>query len=64
VLPYGTFDDLATLMQNQFRAGRFDAVCHSAAVSDYLPAGTFTPDPGTFFNARTSQWEAQSGRRR
>jgi len=61
VLPYGTFDDLATVMQNQFRSQRFDAVCHSAAVSDYLPAGTFIPDPGTFFNARTNQWEAQSG---
>ena len=34
-------------------------VCHSAAVSDYLPAGTFTPDPGTFFNARTGQWESR-----
>ncbi|MBM3978950.1 MAG: bifunctional phosphopantothenoylcysteine decarboxylase/phosphopantothenate synthase [Planctomycetes bacterium] len=61
VLPYNTFDDLATLMQNQFRTAKYDVVCHSAAVSDYLPAGTFTPDPGTFFNARTSQWEAQSG---
>ena len=61
VLPYSTFDDLASIMQTQFRAGSFDAVCHSAAVSDYLPAGTFTPNPGTFFNARTNQWEAQSG---
>lgn len=57
VLPYNTFDDLSSLMMAQFRTQRFDAVCHSAAVSDYLPAGTFTPDPGTFFNARTSQWE-------
>jgi phosphopantothenoylcysteine synthetase/decarboxylase len=61
VLPYHTFDDLAALMQNQLRAGAFDVVCHSAAVSDYLPAGTFTPDPGTFFNARTNQWEARGG---
>jgi phosphopantothenoylcysteine synthetase/decarboxylase len=61
LLTYRTFDDLAALMQNQFRASPFDVVCHSAAVSDYLPAGTFTPDPGTVFNARTNQWEAQSG---
>jgi phosphopantothenoylcysteine synthetase/decarboxylase len=61
VLRYQTFDDLAALMQNQLRAGAFDVVCHSAAVSDYLPAGTFTPDPGTFFNARTNQWEAHVG---
>jgi phosphopantothenoylcysteine synthetase/decarboxylase len=61
VLPYNTFDELASIMQNQFREGAYDAVCHSAAVSDYLPAGTYTPDRGTFFNARTSQWESQSG---
>ncbi len=61
VLSYSTFDDLATLMQGQFRNGKFDVVCHSAAVSDYLPAGTYTPDPGTFYNARTNQWEAQNG---
>ena len=61
VMPYNTFDDLASIMQNQFRTNAFDAVCHSAAVNDYLPAGTYTPDPGTYFNARTNQWEAQSG---
>lgn len=61
LLPYRTFDELAAIMQNEFRAQAFDAVCHSAAVSDYLPAGTFTPDAGTSFNARTGQWEARSG---
>lgn len=61
VLPYRTFDDLAALMQTHLRGGAFDVVCHSAAVSDYLPAGTFTPDPGTFFNARTGQWEGHHG---
>src|SRR5262245_4399096 len=61
VLPYNTFDDLATIMQNKLRGGQFDVVWHSAAVSDYLPAGTFTPDLGPFFNAHTSQWEARSG---
>jgi phosphopantothenoylcysteine synthetase/decarboxylase len=61
LVPYRTFDDLAALMQNQLRASAFDVVCHSAAVSDYLPAGTFTPDAGTFFNARTGQWESRSG---
>ncbi len=60
LLPYNTFDELASIMQSQFRENTFDVVCHSAAVSDYLPAGTYTPNPGTFFNARTSQWESQS----
>jgi phosphopantothenoylcysteine synthetase/decarboxylase len=48
-------------MQNEFRAQAFDAVCHCAAVSDYLPAGTFAPDPGTCFNARAGQWESRGG---
>lgn len=61
VLPYRTFDDLATLLQHQLRTVPFDAVCHAAAVSDYLPAGTFAPDPGTFFNARLGEWEGQAG---
>jgi phosphopantothenoylcysteine synthetase/decarboxylase len=59
VLPYTTFDELVTLLQTQLRSTPFDAVCHSAAVSDFLPAGTFSPNPGTFFNARTGQWEAR-----
>jgi phosphopantothenoylcysteine synthetase/decarboxylase len=57
VLPYRTFDDLAMLLQQQIRGVPFDAVCHAAAVSDYLPAGTYSPDPGTFFNARLGEWE-------
>lgn len=61
ILPYRTFDDLAQILQLQIRAGGFDAVCHAAAVSDYLPAGTFSPDPGTFFNARLGEWEGQAG---
>ncbi len=61
VLPYQTFDELASLLQNQLRTGAFDAVCHSAAVSDFLTAGAYTPNAGTFFNARTGQWEARSG---
>jgi len=59
VVAYQTFDDLATLLQTQIRTGTYDAVCHTAAVSDFLPAGTFTPDPGTFFNARTGEWEGR-----
>lgn len=30
-----TFDDLAELMEREIRTGRYDAVIHSAAVSDY-----------------------------
>jgi phosphopantothenoylcysteine synthetase/decarboxylase len=61
IRPYQTFDDLTTLMQSEVRAGGYDVVCHSAAVSDYLPAGAFAPARGTFFNARTGQWETNTG---
>jgi phosphopantothenoylcysteine synthetase/decarboxylase len=61
VLPYRTFDELTALMQSELRTGGYDVMCHSAAVSDFLPAGAFAPAPGTFFNARTGQWEARSG---
>ncbi|MBP3960344.1 bifunctional phosphopantothenoylcysteine decarboxylase/phosphopantothenate synthase [Gemmata sp. G18] len=61
VLSYQTFDELTSILQNQLRVSAFDVVCHSAAVSDFLTAGTFTPDSGTFFNARTGEWEARAG---
>lgn len=61
VVPYRTFDELATILNAQLRSVPYDAVCHSAAVGDFLPAGAFAPAPGTFFNARTGQWEAQAG---
>jgi phosphopantothenate---cysteine ligase (CTP) len=59
VHPYQTFDDLAMLLQNEIRKTPYDAILHSAAVSDYLSAGVYAPDGGTFFNARTKQWESQ-----
>lgn len=61
VVPYRTFDELASLLQGQLRGTAYDAVCHSAAVSDFLPAGTFSPSSGTFFNARTGLWEGRGG---
>ena len=61
VIRYHTFDELATILQAQLRGTPFDAVCHAAAVSDFLSAGAFAPDPGTFFNARTGEWEGRSG---
>jgi len=58
VSAYRTFDDLAGLLQRELREHVYDAVLHAAAVSDYLSAGVYAPDAGTFFNARTRQWEA------
>ena len=59
VQAYRTFDDLANALQAQMRGHRFDAVCHSAAVNDYLPAGAYSLAAATFFNARTSEWEGR-----
>jgi phosphopantothenate---cysteine ligase (CTP) len=58
VHPYQSFDDLAHLLQNEIRRTSYDAILHSAAVSDYLCAGVYAPEVGTFFNARTKEWEA------
>ncbi|MDY3552183.1 phosphopantothenoylcysteine decarboxylase [Gemmata sp. JC717] len=61
VLPYHTYDELTSILQNQLRVTAFDVVCHAASVGDYLSGGAFTPASGTFFNARTGQWEARTG---
>lgn len=61
VVLFRSYDELAVLLQNQLKSGQFDACCHSAAGGDFLPAGAFSPGPGTFFNARIGQWESQTG---
>lgn len=57
VVPYQSFDDLAGLLQSEVRKNAFDALFHSAAVSDYLSAGVYATAVGTVFNTRTRQWE-------
>ncbi len=42
VRPYQTYDELHHLMATSLRAGRYDAVIHSAAVSDYTIAGIYS----------------------
>ncbi|OWK36325.1 hypothetical protein [Fimbriiglobus ruber] len=64
VVPYQTFDDLAGLIQKEIKTGGYDVAFHSAAVSDYLSAGVYAPEPGTFFNARTKYWERRGNARR
>jgi phosphopantothenate-cysteine ligase/phosphopantothenoylcysteine decarboxylase/phosphopantothenate--cysteine ligase len=48
VRPYRTFDDLDTLMAEEIASGRYDAVVHAAAVSDYHVAGVFAGCDGKF----------------
>jgi len=52
--PYRTFNDLHHEMAEQLTTAGFDAVIHSAAVSDYRVAGVFAPDAGTAF--RNGAW--------
>jgi phosphopantothenoylcysteine synthetase/decarboxylase len=56
---YRTFEDLHQLLEKKVRAGP-DAVIHSAAVSDYLAGGVYTPAPGTRFLPETNHWQGDS----
>jgi phosphopantothenoylcysteine synthetase/decarboxylase len=48
---FRTFDELQTLLADLVPKGGFEAVVHSAAVSDYLAAGVFSPSEHTHFRA-------------
>src|SRR5262245_6165469 len=48
VRPYRTFDELELLMAAEITSGRYDAVIHAAAVSDYHVAGVFAGHDGRF----------------
>lgn len=48
VRTYRTFDDLEALMATEVASAGHDVLVHSAAVSDYRVAGTFTHHDGDF----------------
>src|SRR6266404_2862017 len=56
VRPYRTFDELETLLAERLKSQHFDAVIHTAAVSDYRSAGIYAPAPGTQFREEVSIW--------
>jgi phosphopantothenate---cysteine ligase (CTP) len=56
VCPYRTFEELRELMRACVQGQPFDAVIHSAAVSDYLAGGAYTPAPGTRFDLASDRW--------
>ncbi len=45
---YRTYDDLIAVMEREVTTGGYDAVIHSAAVSDYKVAGVYAPANGPF----------------
>lgn len=61
VRPYRTFEELADLMAATIPNGPFDALILAAAVSDFLPAGSYTPAIGTHFQPTNHQWASLQG---
>jgi phosphopantothenoylcysteine synthetase/decarboxylase len=58
VRPYRTFDDLSKLMENEILSGRYDAVIHVAAVSDYALAGTYSLPSESSFDPNTQAFNS------
>jgi len=55
---YSTFTDFQELMPRLLRARRFEALIHSAAVSDYQAAGIFAPAEGSRFHPEDGRWQS------
>jgi phosphopantothenoylcysteine synthetase/decarboxylase len=53
---YSAFDDLEKIMNKEIAEGSYDAIIHSAAVSDYISGGIFAPAPGTRFAPESGAW--------
>jgi phosphopantothenoylcysteine synthetase/decarboxylase len=62
VRSFSTFTDLQELMQQLLTTGRFEVLIHSAAVSDYQPAGIYAPAEHTRFHTEDGQWLSSMGK--
>jgi hypothetical protein len=58
---FRTTDDLLSLLPQVVKAISPDVIVHTAAIPEFVAAGVYSPMPGTFFNARTRQWEGRGG---
>lgn len=58
---YRTFDELRSTMQQQVLSGQFDVIIHAAAVSDFLPIGTYAPEMGTLFQDESNEFISFTG---
>jgi phosphopantothenoylcysteine synthetase/decarboxylase len=61
VFAYRTFHELRELMADKLSHGAFDALIHSAAISDYLAEGIYSPAPNTQFHTETGRWDTGGG---
>lgn len=50
LITYKTFDELEAAMEREIRGGNYDAIVHSAAVSDYRPVDVLAPLPHDYYN--------------
>jgi phosphopantothenoylcysteine synthetase/decarboxylase len=57
VTPYRTFHDLYRQMEAAVRGSSFDVVVHSAAVSDYLVEGVYSPTSTARFDPESRAWQ-------
>lgn len=57
---YSTFENLFSMMQEEIKQIHYDAVVHSAAVSDYLSAGVYGLATSTHFDTQLLQWKSDS----
>jgi phosphopantothenoylcysteine synthetase/decarboxylase len=64
VRSYRTFDDLDVAMGEEIGSGRYEAVIHAAAVSDYRSAGVYALAPGTTFDSNELGWDSTTERPR
>jgi phosphopantothenoylcysteine synthetase/decarboxylase len=56
LIHYRTFEDLHAFLAQALSEQPPDVLVHSAAVSDYLSAGVYSPDGGTRFRPEDGQW--------
>jgi phosphopantothenate---cysteine ligase (CTP) len=61
IQPFVTFGDLQQLMSDAVQRDGFDAVIHSAAVSDYQSAGIYAPAATTHFRTEQGAWASDDG---
>ncbi|MSR60388.1 MAG: bifunctional phosphopantothenoylcysteine decarboxylase/phosphopantothenate synthase [Planctomycetaceae bacterium] len=56
VCPFRTFDDLHALLEREVTSGKYDAIIHCAAVSDFQLEGAFSPAAGAGFDDKSGRW--------
>jgi phosphopantothenoylcysteine synthetase/decarboxylase len=59
MMRYRTFDDLRATMAERLVTKGPDVLVHTAAVSDYLSAGVYSPDSRSHFDDQSGRWHGE-----